>query len=732
MNDLDLCKLAILCVDDDALVLSSLSEQLSHYLEPDIAIEVATSGEEALQLLALLHAEGIELALLVSDQQMLGMTGDELIQQVYGLSPNTLTILLTGTHQVEALGKAINLGNLYRYIPKPWDEADLILTVKEAIRRYRQDREIANHQHYLQAANAELASSVSLLRATLEAAADGILVMNNQGQITHANRKLLDFLGLSPPIASDGVSPTQLAQLQSFVETPQGPWQKLLSPVQNETAGEWIALELPDGRLFECHGQIQRLEQSVEGCVWSIRDMTERHRASELIHYQAHHDALTGLCNRTQFMSEVETLLQAAQTSRQYAVLFLDLDRFKTVNDTLGHSLGDCLLQQVVQRLQGCCRAGDIISRWGGDEFTIITPRVRDRQDAATIARRLLDSLQPSFEIDSHSIRTTASIGIALYPEDGETVEILLKHADAALYKAKESGKNTYRYYTADLSDRAHERLRLETAMYQSLKAQDFFLHYQPQIDTDTGEITHLEALVRWNHPTLGCIAPSVFIDMAEQNGLIIPLGNWVIKTALMQLHQWQSQGFSSIKMGINLSPCQLQSPNLLPTLKHLLLETGIAPQSLELEVTETAMVKDFESARTLLTQLRELGISIALDDFGTGYASLTYLQQLPFNTLKIDRSFVSESSSQPQLPSQSKVIIEAVLVIGRGLKMRVIAEGVETEIQQQQLRALGCRYMQGYLFSRPLPAEQISALLQSSYRFPAKGTLDRLSMQNA
>jgi diguanylate cyclase (GGDEF)-like protein len=699
-------------------------------MDPEIAIEVATSGEEALQVLTLLHTEGMELALLVSDQQMLGMTGDQLMQQVYGLSPNTLTILLTGTRQVETLGKVVNLGHLYRYIPKPWDEADLILTVKEAIRRYRQDQAIASHQMRLQSANTELASSVSLLRATLESAADGILVMNNQGQITHANQKLLDLLRPSIPITSPGASPKLLAHLQAFVENPAGPWQKLLYPVQTETAGEWIALELPDGRLFECYGQIQYLEQIVMGCVWSIRDVTEHRRTSELIQYQAHHDALTGLYNRTQFMSVVDTLLQTAQPSRQYAVLFLDLDRFKMVNDTLGHSLGDCLLQQVVQRLQGCCRAEDIISRWGGDEFTIVTSRIRDHQDAAVIAQRILESFQLNFEVDGHSIRTTVSIGIALYPEDGKTVETLLKHADVALYKAKESGKNTYCYYTADLSARTHERLRIETALYQSLEAGDFFLNYQPQVDVDTGEITHVEALVRWNHPTLGFIPPNVFIEIAEQNGLIIPLGNWIFKTALMQLHQWHSQGFSAVKLGINLSPCQLQYPDLLPTLKQLLAETGIAPQSLELEVTETSMVQNFEAARSLLIQLRELGISIALDDFGTGYASLSYLQKLPFNTLKIDRSFVSPYPSQPQLPPQSHAIIEAVLAMGRGLEMRVIAEGVETEIQQQQLRALGCRYMQGYHFSRPLLAEQISVLLQSSYWFPSHHSLEHLSIQ--
>lgn len=741
MDDLKPCQLAILCVDDDTLILNSLSEQLSHHLGDEIAIEVAASGEEALQVLTLLQSEGMELVLLISDQQMVGMTGDQLLQQICHLSPKTLNVLLTGAHPLGALEEALNRAQLYRYISKPWDETDLVLTVKEAIRRYRQDEAIARHQAHLQAANAELASSVSLLQATLEATADGILVVNNMHQITHVNQKFLDLISALELPPGSPRSPTFLTQLQQVVEAPDSPWRKLLmldepSAQEQRTTEGWMALELSDGRCFECHGQLQRFNQQLVGWVWSIRDVTERHHTLELIQYQAHHDGLTGLFNRTQFMSQVEQLLRSEADPPSFAVMFVDLDHFKTVNDTLGHSVGDRLLQQVVQRIQNHCRVDDVIARWGGDEFTILVPQIRGRQDAGAIARRLLDSFQDCFEIEGHTIRTTLSIGIALYPEDGQTAEALLKYADAALYKAKETGKNNCQYYTIDLSDRAHERLRIETAMYQSLEANDFSLHYQPQIDTCTGQITHVEALIRWHHPTLGQIPPQTFIPIAEQNGLIVPLGHWILETALTQLKQWQDLGHSSLTLGVNLSARQLQSPNLLPILEHLLIQIGIAPQSLELEVTETLMVQDLAVAQALLTRFRQLGISIALDDFGSGYASLAYLLQLPFSTLKIDRCFIQQlaitASHQPktQIPPpqpnrsapatlQAQAIIEAMLALGRGLDMRVVAEGVETESQYKQLQSLGCRYIQGYYFSCPLPANQVSELLRSRVQAP-------------
>jgi diguanylate cyclase (GGDEF)-like protein/PAS domain S-box-containing protein len=721
-------RLAILCVDDDVSIVSCLSDQLSYSLDPDITIEVATSGQEALQILSILKSEGTELALILSDQQMSGMTGDQLLQQVYQQSPNTLAILLTGTQPVDVLTRASNQVNLYRYIPKPWNELDLLLTVKEAIRRYRQDESIADQQQRLQSANAKLASSVSLLLATLEAAADGILVINNQDQITHVNQKFLDLLEVPEFILLKNRSPLFLEMIREYVATIQGPWQQIISLTEINLAGEWLSLKLPDGRLFECHGQLQSLDQQVVGRVWSIRDVTERQRASELIHYQAHYDALTGLVNRTQFMNQVDDLLLTAKPGQQIAVMFLDLDHFKMVNDTLGHSIGDCLLQRVVKRLQDCCCSGEIISRWGGDEFTIVKSEIYDVSDVVMFAQSLLDRFQSSFDVDGHSIRTTISIGISLFPNDGDTAETLLKYADAALYKAKENGKNTYRYYTTELSAQTHERLRLDAAMYESLESEDFVLNYQPQIDIETGKITHLEVLLRWDHPLMGCISPTIFIPIAEQNGLMSPLGNWVFKTALKQLSQWHRQGFLSLKLAINLSPLQMQDPDLMSVLQRYLTETEIEPESLELEVTETAMVQDFDSARRLLTQLRSLGVNIALDDFGTGYASLSYLHQLPFNTLKIDRSFVSDNSNNVHLPAHSKSIIEAVIAMGRGLDLRIVAEGVETKNQQQQLRDLGCRYMQGYYLGRPLPASQISVLLQSAGFLSENRILNSLS----
>lgn len=735
MNSPDPCRLAILCVDDDALILNSLSVQLYQHLEGDVTIEVASSGEEALQVLALLQSEGMELVLLISDQQMTGMTGDQLLQKIYQLSPKTLNILLTGTHNINALDEALSQAQLYRYISKPWDERDLALTVKEAIRRYRQDEEITRHQAHLQAANTELASSVSLLQATLEATADGILVVNMTHQITHVNQKFIDLV--NPPNLPQGspYSAKLLTQLQRFVEEPSSPWRKLLmieesSEREQHIPEGWMALDLPDGRCFECHGQLQRFNPQLGGWVWSIRDVTERHHTLELIQYQADHDGLTGLFNRTQFVNQVEQLLLCTESSSaDFAVMFVDLDHFKTVNDTLGHSVGDRLLQQVVKRIQDHCRLDDVIARWGGDEFTILAPQIRQRQDIEAIAQRLIHGFQDCFEIEGHTIRTTLSIGIALYPEDGKTAEELLKYADSALYKAKEAGKNNYQYYTSELSDRVHRRLQVEMAMYQSLEAQDFSLYYQPQIDTLSGEITHVEALIRWHHPSLGEISPQTFIPIAEQNGLIIPLGHWVLETALAQFRQWQNLGYSSLVLSLNLSARQLQSPDFLPTLQHWLTQTGVTPQSLELEVTETVMVQDLAAAQILLEQIRQLGIGIALDDFGAGYASLAYLLQLPFSTLKIDRCFTQQlARTIPPQPhahrlypnpsgpatAQSQAIIEAILALGRGLDMRVVAEGIETESQYQQLRTLGCRYIQGYYVSHPLPADRLLPFLQS------------------
>jgi diguanylate cyclase (GGDEF)-like protein len=443
--------------------------------------------------------------------------------------------------------------------------------------------------------------------------------------------------------------------------------------------------------------------------VWSFQDITERRAAEEIIHHQAHYDHLTGLFNRKRLNEKLSQLLAKASDRQEcLAILFIDVDHFKTINDTLGHVLGDGLLQQVVNRLKQCCRPEDVIARWGGDEFTMILPQISCREDVAAIAQRLLESLHPSFELEEHCIRVTCSIGIALYPEDGKDTVTLLKNADTALYQAKNQGRNDYQYYKRGFNAHAGENLALQNSLYQALERDEFSLHYQPQIDTNSGDITHMEALLRWQHPTLGLISPNVFIPLAEQKGLILNLGQWVLQTACAQAMTWQAMGIKPITMSVNLSPRQLWHRQLLETVEQTLFQSGLNPQWLELEITETATMLDFDLAKMILLSLQQMGINIALDDFGTGYSSLSYLKRLPFNTLKIDQSFVRDLSNN----SYDAAIVEVLLALGRRLNIRIVAEGVETLELKNLLQTLQCRHMQGYWFSRPLTSQDATNLL--------------------
>jgi diguanylate cyclase (GGDEF)-like protein/PAS domain S-box-containing protein len=705
-------KPAIVCVDDDPIVLASLGEQLSRSLGAEYDIELASGAVDALDLFFTLQEEGVEIPVVISDQWMPEISGAQLLAQIHQLYPKTLTILLTGQSNVEDVLKAVNTANLYRYIPKPWDQTDLMLTVKEALRAYFQEREILAQRQALFEANHQLEKSLSLLQATLESTADGILVLDNEGQVSHCNQKLLDIWELNTQLLPIGQNSQILDEIVNQLQDPDSFMLNLGQWRQQGIPKSYDILTLKNGKVIEYYSQVQRLNDEDTGWVWSFQDITERRAAEAVIHYQAHFDYLTGLCNRLQLNNQLEQLIVDARTKQSHlAVLFIDLDHFKVINDTLGHVFGDRLLQQVVDRLQKCCRQGDLIARWGGDEFTMVLPKVTCREDATLVAKRLLETLQPSFEIEEHSIRITCSIGIALYPEDGQDTVSLLKNADAALYQAKTRGRNDYQCYSLDLNSHAREQLALENCLYQALERQEFCLYYQPQVNTTTGEITHMEALLRWQHPQLGFISPGVFIPLAEQKGLILPIGEWVLQTACAQAMQWQAMGLP-ITIGVNLSPRQLWHRQLLETVEQTLMQTGLEPQWLELEITETATMQDVGVARTILLAIENMGINIALDDFGTGYSSLSNLKQLPFHTLKIDQSFVRDLLSNPQ----DVAIVESLLTLGRRLNIRVVAEGVETQELKNLLQTLKCEQMQGYWFNRPLTTQDATNVLRENH----------------
>ncbi len=426
-------------------------------------------------------------------------------------------------------------------------------------------------------------------------------------------------------------------------------------------------------------------------------------RVEDMIRHQASHDRLTGLPNRLLFDERLSlALAHAHQWGEMLAVMFLDLDRFKIINDTLGHASGDLLLQQVAQRLAKCLKQNDTIARWGGDEFTLILPQVKSAHDATKIAQRIIKALKTSFECNGQELHVTTSIGIALAPYDGEDAETLLKNADTAMYRAKQQGKNDFQLYAADMNTQALDQLVLANDLYRALNRGEFVLHYQPQVNLKTRQIVAMEALVRWQHPERGLIPPSHFIPLAEETGQINAIGEWVLQTACAQNRAWQEAGLPPIRVAVNLSARQFQQQNLAQLIDRVLTETRLEAQYLEVEITETIAMQDVNVTISVLEKLQAMGTYISIDDFGTGYSSLATLKQFPLNTLKIDRAFVKDLMTD----AKDAALIRAIVALGHGLDLIVIAEGVETAEQQEFLCSVGCDAMQGYWFSKPLPAE--------------------------
>jgi diguanylate cyclase (GGDEF)-like protein/PAS domain S-box-containing protein len=446
----------------------------------------------------------------------------------------------------------------------------------------------------------------------------------------------------------------------------------------------------------------------------TVVDISDRKRAEEQIEFHAYHDVLTNLPNRKLFTDRLtQTLSRARRSKKPLAVMFVDLDHFKSINDTLGHEAGDELLLQMARRLRENVRDDDTVARLGGDEFTIILAELRHPEDAISVAEKLIKAVEQPLTISGTSIEVSASIGIALYPDDGADAESLLRNADSAMYRAKEAGRNNYQLCTDDMKRRAVERLSLETRLRRAITEGQLVLHYQPQINLLSGAAIGVEALVRWNDPERGLVHPSAFIPLAEESRLILPLGEWVLHTACAQMQTWRRQGLDLPLMSVNLSLRQFQQNDIVQTVRRVLADTGLDASSLELEITETAAMQNAETTVDVLQALRELGVSIAIDDFGTGYSSLNYLKRFPITAVKIDRAFIRDLATS----EGDAAIVSAVVGIARALKLRVIAEGVETEEQLAFLRRRNCDAAQGYLFSRPVSAASLPDRL-NDYRF--------------
>jgi diguanylate cyclase (GGDEF)-like protein len=474
---------------------------------------------------------------------------------------------------------------------------------------------------------------------------------------------------------------------------------KMRSYVWRSIGGSFLALLLA--------GLLSRMSGQVAGS--RLRESEANLAHAERIEHLAYHDALTGLPNRSMFSKLLtERISEARRYDRKLAVAFLDLDRFKQINDTLGHEAGDQLLKEVATRLKGCVRDSDTIARLGGDEFVVLLPELGDDKYAATVAEKVLSVIARPFTLIGHEFRVTASIGISTYPGDGLDEQSLTKNADIAMYQAKAEGKNNFQFYSEKLNANSLERLTLESSLRHALERNEFRLHYQAKWDIASGRITGMEALLRWEHRDVGTVAPMRFIPIAEETGLIVPIGRWVLKTACLQSVAWQRQGLPRLSIAVNLTARQFTDEHLLQDVSSILKATGMDPRLLELEVHESLLIQDVEKTLRILAGLKALGIKIAVDDFGTGYSSLATLQRFPLDTIKIDRSFIRNVVGNPA----DTGLADAIIAMGKNLSLTVVAQGVETREQADFLRTHACDELQGFYFKRPLPADQFAQLL--------------------
>lgn len=443
------------------------------------------------------------------------------------------------------------------------------------------------------------------------------------------------------------------------------------------------------------------------------QDITERRQTRQQLDYLAYYDSLTGLPNRTLLEDRLSrSMIEAQRHGVLTALIYLGIDRFKVVNDTMGQDVGDALLKKIAERLQTCVREGDTVARVGGDEYVIVLSDITSEQDVAHVAQKLLDVFTKPFSIYEHNIYITVSQGITLYPVDHDEIKVLLKNADSAMHHAKEAGGNTYQFYSPAMTEKARERFVLETHLRQGLEREELLLHYQPQVSLVDGDIVGVEALLRWQHPNLGLVSPARFIPVAEQTGLILPIGEWVLRTACRELRTWIEQGLPLARIAVNVSSRQFRDEGLAHTILAILEETGLDPKYLELEITESLLIECDARARETLVELKDAGISLALDDFGTGYSSLSYLKHFPIDCIKIDRSFIRDITSDQNDAS----IVKAIIAMARSLRLKVIAEGVETREQLDYLMSEGCHEVQGFFLGKPMSGKELAAL------YPARG----------
>ena len=551
-------------------------------------------------------------------------------------------------------------------------------------------------------------------RFLIEKTMVGVFIVQDN-RFTYVNPRFAEIFGYLEQEITNEVSLLDLVHPDDRLMITAHNLNQLKGPPGNNLQYEFRGLK-KNGELI--HVEVLNGQSNLDGqiaIIGTLLDISKRKQAEETIQHLAFHDPLTELPNRILFADRIQQALHHAERNKEkVALLFIDLDRFKSVNDTLGHAAGDSILKEVAHRLQNCLRQADTVSRFGGDEFNVLLTQISKEEEVKIIAHKILKALEWPYQVDNQEIFLSGSIGIALYPKDGQDAMSLTKNADTALYRAKDLGRNNYQPYSSTMNSRALERMALESSLRKVIDRQELRVYYQPQIDLQSGQVVGLEALMRWHHPTGRMIEPSVFIPLAEETGLIVPMGEWILRAACWQMKEWRETGLQPLRLGVNVSSKQFQQTNLTDLVSSILQETGLEAGRINLEITETMIMSDVNESISVLQSLRDVGVTIAIDDFGTGFSSLSYLKDFPADHLKIDRAFVQNLPASKNEANIARHIIE----LAHSLGLKVIAEGVERNDQMEFLKTLGCDEIQGYLISPPLPAEEVLKLIQENQLF--------------
>ncbi len=685
----------ILLSDDDPRLLQSLRDLLIMH---GYRVDMAVGGRRAIEML-----QQDQYDLLLLDLSMPDVDGHEVMRVMNERRIATMTIVISGNTTIDGIATALRAG-AYDYLKKPYVPEELLATVNNAVRKKRLED---SHQTI----QLRLNRSERLHRLIVNHSPDIVYILDAGGRFSFLNATVSKLLGYTPEellgvALLDIMEEDQQEKGRYFLEQARQPYDEVRSlevalrpktPTRSRRHFELIIWPMHEEEQPHKNGDRYRT-------YGTARDITDRMEAEAFISFQAYHDLLTRLPNRALFKDRLSiALTQASREGHQLAVMFIDLDRFKVINDSLGHTLGDRLLQTVSQRLQGCVRKGDTLSRFGGDEFTLLLPEVRSWEAAAQVAEKILASLRAPFKLEGHEIFIGASIGIAMFPGAGVTMDSLIKNADIAMYRVKNTGRDGFQLFTPDMAG-STRRLELEQEMHGGLLRREFDVVYQAQVDSTHGELVGVEALVRWNHPTQGRLEPAEFISIAEESRLIVEMDRASLQHAARELTQHQRRFGKALRLSVNMSPIMVSREDFVESVLRTLEAEGFPPQLLEIEITENLLLSDRQDVIDKLHRLTKAGVRIAIDDFGTGYSSLSYLQKLPIHTIKIDRSFTRQVKSF----EEGACIVNAMVAMALGLNMGIVAEGVETKVQLDYLTSLGCTLVQGFLYGQPDTLEAV------------------------